>query len=386
MNIAHLVGYISLNCGGPPFSIYNLAKALREKKVNADIWSVISDKERKEMFFNDVNIKLFNLEFPKRWRKSSKLYSALKKDILNYDILHLHQVWDYPIYVGAKLACKYRKPYIISPRGIFMDRWRYNSIKKILYFKIIFGKYMDRATCIHALSDLELKGLLKAGIKGIFTVIPNGIRVEDYQNLPKNYAEKIWPDIDKSLVCLYMGRLSPEKGIELLITSWAEVIKQHKEAKLLIAGEGTIKYKEKLRNQIKKLGLESYVLFIGLLDDFKKKVALGRADVYVQASYSEGMSNSILEAMVSGKPCVITKGCNFPSIAEWAAGEVVEPDPISMSQAILRILSLSQRERIDMGQKGKYEVINNFSWEKIALKYYKVYECILNNETIPLKP
>jgi glycosyltransferase involved in cell wall biosynthesis len=267
-----------------------------------------------------------------------------------------------------------------------MDRWRYNSIKKILYFKIIFGKYMDRATCIHALSDLELKGLLKAGIKGNFTVIPNGIRVEDYQNLPKNYAEKIWPDIDKSLVCLYMGRLSPEKGIELHITSWAEVIKQHKEAKLLIAGEGTIKYKEKLRNQIKKLGLESYVLFIGLLDDFKKKVALGRADVYVQASYSEGMSNSILEAMVSGKPCVITKGCNFPSIAEWAAGEVVEPDPISMSQAILRILSLSQRERIDMGQKGKYEVINNFSWEKIALKYYKVYECILNNETIPLKP
>jgi len=110
-----------------------------------------------------------------------------------------------------------------------------------------------------------------------------------------------WPVFRGRLVLLFWGRISPEKGLDQLIAAWKQVVRQYSTALLMIGGYGAI-----VESLIDHEGLCNHVFMPGLLQGRDKLLALSRADVFVQPSYSEGFSAAILEAMAGGKPCVIT--------------------------------------------------------------------------------
>jgi glycosyltransferase involved in cell wall biosynthesis len=351
------------------------------------LWATATEEERQELAYLGEQARLFPRAFPNFWYYSPSLYQALRREINKVHLLHLHQIWDYPIYTAARLAQRYGKPYVVSPHGIFNARWRYSTLKKRLYLQFIARPFLDKAACIHALTSAELQAFKEVGIQAPYTVVPNGVNPGEFSNLPSpKKANERWPALRDHRVVLFLGRLSPEKGLDQLVLAWRRVIREHPEAVLMIAGPNYRNYRASIERLVEREGLCNYILIPGMLQGEEKLMALSRADIFVLPSYSEGLSLAMLEALACGKPCVITTGCNIPDVATFGAGEVVEPRADALSVALLKLLSLPPQVLGEMGDRGRLLVLERYTWDIIARKMLTIYRCIMDNKPIPLHP
>lgn len=387
MRTASVLAYLAPRYGGPPNLVIKMGQELEKFGVEQSFWATASNDERRELAYLGDKAFLFKATFPRSWYRSGELSRNMESHMSEVDLFHIHQVWDYPVYAAAKLARRYGKPYMITPHGIFADKWRYDSLKKRVYLRLIALPLLNGAACVRAVADTELEGFKDIGIKAPYTLVPNGVNVDEFRDLPQpGVAEGIWPDMRGRLVALYMGRLSPEKGLDLLLDAWKMVVNKIPRAFLMIAGPDFRGRRARLEKQVKVLGLGERVSFSGMLGGELKKAAFSRADVYVQPSYSEGFSGSVLEALASAKPCVITKGCNFREMAGAGAGEIVAPNAGELSRALSKFLSLTDKERLEMGNRGLGLVRDKYTLDVMARKMLTVYQCILEHRPIPLYP
>jgi len=134
----------------------------------------------------------------------------------------------------------------------------------------------------------------------------------------------------------YAGYLEPLKGIDDLVTAFAEVAGSHPAAVLLIAGDGP--EKDRLQGLASSLGVAGRVFFVGFLEPVAPMLAA--LDLFVSPSRSEALGRSILEAMVLGVPTVCTdSGGPAEFIRDGENGLLVRPgDPIALAAAMLRLL------------------------------------------------
>jgi glycosyltransferase involved in cell wall biosynthesis len=387
MKIASVLGYLSPRYGGPPNTAINLGLQIEKYGADRTWWATATKEEQQELSWLKDKAFLYEPKFPISWHRSSELHRKLVEHINEIDLFHLHQVWDYPVFVAARAANKFGKPYLLTPHGIFSQPWRYKSIKKSIYLKLIARPFLKRASCIHAVCPEEISGFERIRIGVPFTVIPNGVAVDEFRNLPPRLdANRTWPIISNRPLVLFLGRFSPEKGLDILVEAWRLIVKKFPRALLMIAGPDQKGYKKKIEALIKQRRLNANIFMPGMLDAVHKKMALSRADIYVQPSYSEGFSNAVLEALCSRIPCVVTKGCNFPEISNVGAGAVVEPIADALGASLVQLLSLTDKERYEIGEKGQELIIRRYTWDIAARKMLIVYKCILEGRAIPLFP
>lgn len=387
MHIAHVLGYFAPRYGGPPQVALRLGRALQKFGCEVTWWATATPDE--QLLFADMagQVRLFPAAFPGSWYRAPGLKEALRKEIAQIDLLHLHQVWDYPLYAAAGLAQRHRKPYVVTPHGIFGQAWRYGSPKKRLYLRLVARPFLNKAACVHTMAPAELAGFKAAGIRAPSTLIPNGIDLAEFADLPApGQADEIWPVLRHRRVALFLGRLSPEKGLDQLIPAWRQVIRHDPQALLLLAGPDHQGYRASVEASVEREALRDHVLMPGMLQGREKLLALSRADLYVQPSYSEGFSLSVLEALACAKPCVITTGCNFPAVGASGAGEVVAPQADALSAALLGMLALSPQARQEMGLRGQSLVAQKYTWDSVARQMLVVYRCLLENRPVPPYP
>ncbi len=141
------------------------------------------------------------------------------------------------------------------------------------------------------------------------TVIHNTIQKEmqeekDIRELSK-YKEKY-------TLLAYIGRISPEKGLEVLIKAMAEIKKSQKNILCVIVGDGDKKYKSKLKNIIENLQTQDNILFLGYRDDIQNVIR--QVDCVVLPSYTEGLPLTPIESFSQGKPVIATKAGGTPEI------------------------------------------------------------------------
>lgn len=183
------------------------------------------------------------------------------------------------------------------------------------------------------------------------------------------------------------ARLSQEKGVDVLLKAWAEVVQEEKSLRLLIVGNGSLEFG--LRTLCRSLGIAGSVDFVGAVQDVSHYL-IG-SDLFVLPSRSEGMSNALLEAMSYGIPCIAT---NVGGNAETLEGEereipkgqyvigknglLINPDDVKgLTQAILFFIR-NQTEREEMGKRGRIHVKENYSIDLIVDKYIALYQRILD--------
>ena len=109
---------------------------------------------------------------------SPLLQKACESTIINFDLVYIAGSWTHPVHSTASCAYKNRVPYVISPRGSFMN-WAMNEkkLKKHVYLELIERKWINRASSIHVTSLLEERQLEQWGFKPEVFRIPNGIRL-----------------------------------------------------------------------------------------------------------------------------------------------------------------------------------------------------------------
>jgi len=170
---------------------------------------------------------------------------------------------------------------------------------------------LNAAAAVQALTEEEKRSIHRFGVSAPVVTIPNGVSLEDFLDLPSGEVfEQDYPHLQGKIVILYLGRLHPLKGLDLLIKATRLLAIQRKDVHVVIAGPDT----------------EGY-----------RKAALSRADIFVLPSYAEGFSMALLEAMASGLPVVITPQCHLPEVAHAKAGFVVEPQAEALAVAMQRL-------------------------------------------------
>ena len=161
---------------------------------------------------------------------------------------------------------------------------------------------------------------------------------------------------------LGLGRLSQEKGFDLLLRSFAKVSSKFPAWNLVIIGDGP--EKENLFQLCDELGLMNRVSFLGRLKD--PAPILRGASIFALTSRYEGFPNALLEAMAAGVPSISFDCPCGPSeiIRNGVDGILVRPGDLDEFSAKLEILMRSQAERVRLGSKGP-EVLQRFALPKV---------------------
>jgi glycosyltransferase involved in cell wall biosynthesis len=194
----------------------------------------------------------------------------------------------------------------------------------------------------------------------------------------KHYREEF--GLEGCFVWLTVGRFSAAKDYPNMLEAFAAVAQERPEAKLMIAGYGTDREAiEKLAN---KLGLNERVQFLGIIHNVPKIMNI--ADGYVLSSAWEGMPLVLLEASAMGLPIVATDvGGNREVIQNGETGFLVPPkDPRALSEAMFRIMNLTEVERRRIGSAGREYIEANYSLDHVVEMWEELYHEILDEKVI----
>ncbi len=391
MRILHIIPtYLpAYKHGGPIWSVHNLNKWLVKRGIDVMVYTTDIDipeniPRAEEVNIDGVKVFYFPASFPKQWKYSRELHKQLALNVSNFDLVHITSTFLAASTLGAYYAKKFKKPYIISPRGNLMKEplEKKSSLKKKLYISFIEERNLTDADAVHFTVKKEKEEYDDTGLttkKAL--IIPNGLDFNDFEtNISLGgFRKKIGISEDKKII-LFLGRISWKKGFDVLIPAFAEVLKKEPNTLLVLAGSDDEGYKKKVEKWVDEHKLKNKVLFTGMILGDDKISALQDSDVFVLPSYSENFGMAVIEAMYFRLPVVITKNVGVaPYIKQDEAGLVVEKNVEEIATAIMRILG-NKKFAQEVGEKGREIVKNEFAMPKIAEKWVEAYNSIVKHE------
>ncbi|TQS74135.1 glycosyltransferase family 1 protein [Ornithinibacillus gellani] len=159
------------------------------------------------------------------------------------------------------------------------------------------------ATHYYACSDQAAKWMFGAKAKQA-SILKNGVDVEQFQFSEANRIQmrRLLDIASDQLVVGHVGRFNRQKNHLFLLTIFAEIIKKHPNAILLLIGDGD--QRVKIEQRINALGLESQVKLLGIRDDIAE--LLQAIDIFIFPSFHEGLPVTLVEAQSAGLPCLIS--------------------------------------------------------------------------------
>lgn len=201
-------------------------------------------------------------------------------------------------------------------------------------------------------------------------VIPNAVSGDG--RLGSRPAERAaGPGAPRPRRIVSMGRLSPEKGFDLLVDAFASLAGRHPAWELAIFGEGP--QRESLQEKIGRLDLGDRVRLPGWIDD--RWAAFAKADIFALSSRFEGFPNALLEAMACGLPAVSFDCPSGPAeiVRHRVDGLLVEPGSVAALAKALHALMADDARRADYGARAA-EVVDRFGSERFYDRWEAVFE------------
>lgn len=295
----------------------------------------------------------------------------------NYDLVHTHTAFA-PIVSFTHWLCRlYGIPYITTPHGM-LEPWAlsYKARKKRLYFNWIEKPGLKGAGAIHAIATPESEHIKALGFPQT-VLVHNGLHSQGYEVSadPRLFYQHFPATCDKTII-LFLGRIDPKKGLDLLAPAFAMVKARFPHAHLVVAGPDSIGFMPAVEEYFSQAGCLNEVTFTGMLTGELKQAALAAASAYVAPSYSEGFSMSVLEGMAAELPCVITTGCNFPEAAIARAAHVVDIEAQAIGDALILCLQ-NKADAGALGRRARDFIFKNYTWEQSAEKLVHIYESMI---------
>jgi len=381
--------------GGVCEASHGLSRALARAGVTVDVVTSDATKGARIPFGAFKEVEEPNLRiFPFRYLASEKscfsfhAIRVLQKQVPKSDLIHVNGIFTHPVSLGAWFARRQHKPHLIAIRN-GLAPWLFNirRNRKKIGFKLVVQDNLVGADCIHATSVQEICDCRKFGLERPFTIIPNGIDPHYFEHLPApEVAEVHWPMLREKTVVLFLSRLSPQKGLDLLISGWDDIKQKYPEAFLVIAGPDYMGFSSKVRQWVDRSGYPDSILLTGGIWGEDKLALYSRADMFVLPSYSENFGNVIAEALVCGTPVITTQATPWKDIEKTNCGRWVPVDRQAIMEALGELICMSDGDRMKMGQRGRRLIVENFTWDIAARKMMTVYRAIIAGGRIPLHP
>ena len=233
---------------------------------------------------------------------------------------------------------------------------------------------LDRVVAVSAEMASEL--LTHGFVADRIARIPNGVDANRFAPAADPEATRREVGLDPETV-LFLGRLDPQKGLDMALQAWQRVAARRPGARLVLAGEGPAR--STLKAQAQTLGLGESVRFLGTRPDPER--LLRASAIFLLPSRSEGMSNALLEAMATGLSCVATRiGGNSDLVEHAVTGLLVPPgDAAALSDALTALLE-DPALRLRLGTTARTAVLDRFGMDRVIHTYADLYATLAGGE------
>ena len=369
LKVVHIISSIDVAAGGPSKSVSDLA--LNQAK-NGHHVTIFTKWSANPYILNGCQPNLVV-----HLVKDQSFTKALKSYLIENqcDIFHGHGIWQPPVHIMAKLARKNKIPYIISPRGM-LEPWALNNgkLKKIIALKLFQSKDLRKAACILSTSEMEATQFRNLGFNNPIGLIPNAIDLAEY---PFKFDRK---RTNKQTI-LFLSRIHPKKGIEILIEAWMGLSSNIRENwSVEIAGNGDFEYINRLNQLIEEKKLNKDIKIIGPQFGDDKIKSFQRADLFVLPSFSENFGVVVIEALACGIPVITTKGTPWEELVQQGCGWWIEIGVKPLLVTLERALKKSQNELEEMGVRGRKLVEEKYTIRSTAEQSIELYQLILDKK------
>jgi glycosyltransferase involved in cell wall biosynthesis len=285
------------------------------------------------------------------------------------EVVHAHQYT--PFFYTALARVLVRHPL----RVIFTEHGRHYpdhvSVKRRLINRLFLNRMADEITgvCQFSADSLATQdGFPASRIR----VNENGIRFDRYAMVPDRAALRTALGLAQDrryIACI--ARFHPVKDHRMLVSAFADVAASRSDTDLLLAGDGPLR--AELEQYVRSLGLESRVRFLGVRSDVPQ--LLGASDVFALSSVSEAASLTLLEAMASGLPVVVTDvGGNPEIVRDGVDGFLVPRGNAAVAATKLLTLVADPEAAAAMGREARTRVRDRFNLTRCIEQYYEHYE------------
>ena len=282
-----------------------------------------------------------------RWLKKQRPY-----------VLHMHN--ETALFYGTLAGRLARVPILIYTEhdGVFprslLSRWANRRLVKRLTHAVAVSEAVKQLWC-------QSDGIDPARVK----VVPNGVPVP---KIPVGQGTRSEPG---RLRIGTVGRLSHEKGMDVLIEAFALVKAQLPQAELLLVGDGA--ERPRLEGMVVERGLTDSVRFLGIRDDVPSLMT--SFDIFVLPSRSEGLPLAILEAMAAGLPIVATNvGGVSEAVQDGKMGFLLPPEePKALADAIIKLAG-DEELRSSLGRLACVRFNEQYELSFMVNSYEKLME------------
>ncbi len=298
----------------------------------------------------------------------------LKDLVASVDVIHLMGHWSMLNVLVAHLARQTGTPYVVCPAGELSLFGRSRRIKQLFNFLVGYRTVRGAAGHIAVTPD-EIPAYERYGVEAQqVTVIANGINETDFiANGSNQFSQRM--GLGRKPFILFMGRLNPIKGPDLLLEAFCLIAHKYSELHLVFAGpDGGLL--DSLEKMTLKQGLTDRVHFIGYISGRDKTEAYRAAQFLVIPSRQEAMSIVVLEAGIVGTPVLLTDRCGFDVVAKIGGGEVVSPSGVDLAAGLDRMLK-NQAALKSMGASLKSYLRQHYIWEVIVGRLLDLYKQII---------
>ena len=372
IKVLHII--TSLSTGGAEMMLYKLVSKINRSCFDIYIASLTNISLMGEKI-EKLNIPVVAVGMKRGWRSffSFSGFFKLLRIVKNYkpDVI---QTWMYHSDLIGGLVGKILKiPVIWNIRHSNLKP-KYNKKTTIWTAKICakFSKTLPEKIicCSYASKNVHSK---LGYDKNKMVVIPNGFDLDIFFPDRKG-REKIRKELgidEKTIVVGFFARFDPLKDHKNFFEAAKIVHKVYPDVHFLLCGDGINWENKKLREWIKKSGVEKITHLLGRQDDMKN--IYNSIDVFCSSSFSEGFPNVIGEAMACGVPCVVTDVGDSAIIVKDTGFVVPPKKPQALAKAIIKVIEMGKEKRRELGKKARDRIRQNFLIEKVAKRYENLY-------------
>lgn len=360
--------------GGVGYYVYNLSKRLVESNNNV---TIITCKRNSNQMYQEFveGICIRRVPFYPIYPFHSlllkfsinRLFKLLEN---NFEIVHVHSPMPLLVKTSLPIITTVHTPMLIDSRyhEIFDFKSLFEKVQSSIIYPPMESDLFRSSTKITTVSQTVALELREYGLDtSKIIVVKNGVNSQTFLPCKKRDSAEEY--------ILFTGVLRARKGLFDLIRSASYVCKIKPSTKFIICGKGP--FRKKMENEVKKLGLEKQVIFLGYVSRNELIHIFQNATLQVIPSHYEGMPNTLLEGMSCGLPIVATDiGGNNEVIVSGINGFLVPPkSPQIMAEVILKLLNDSTLRK-EIGEKARSTIEKYYTWDKIADNILEVYKKI----------
>jgi glycosyltransferase involved in cell wall biosynthesis len=382
MKLLHVISATDPESGGPIEAVLRISEVLLRDGHQV---AAVSLEDEAEVARRRFPFPIAGLGRGTRaYRYNPHLAPWLRQNARNFDVVVLHGLWNYSSLGSWRGLKDGSTPYYIFAHGMmdpwFRDRYPLKHVAKQAFWTLAEGRVLRDARAVLFTCEEE-----RIRAKGVFKghsyrerVVLFGTADPAGDPAPRKVAfESAVPALKDRRFLLYLSRIHPKKGCDLLIRAFAELASElPDDLQLIIAGPDQVGWVPELQQLARSLRIDSRVHWPGMLKDDVKWGAFLQADALILPSHQENFGFVVAEAMACSVPVLVSDKVNIWREVQASASGLVQPDTLEGTRNLIRsFYALPTADRDRMSRNAREGFLRYFDIEVTAQDFARAVGC-----------